>query len=161
MLINIYYNWWVYRRATPKYRCGRTGSKPTAKTLFMPQNERSSTPKERHTDKSDLKPGYVVCSDTNVAPHRRVACSQSIYYDICMVRPSPARRYIQCTATRNIFRRPHEESSAHSGTTCIIIAESAKHTLGLPQSCLEKGQVQWLQTLIAILVMLPLYLEMR
>ena len=51
---------------------------------------------------------------------------------ICMVRPSPARRYIQCTATRDIFRRPHEETSALSGTTCIIIAES--DTLGLPQS---------------------------
>ena len=40
--------------------------------------------------------------------------------------------YIQCTATRDIFRRPHEETSALSGTTCIIIAES--DTLGLPQS---------------------------
>ena len=65
-----------------------------------------------------------------------------------MVRPSPARRYIQCTSTRDIFRRPHEETSALSGTTCIIIAESAKQiALGLsirsePVSCcLEKGQV--------------------
>ena len=39
---------------------------------------------------------------------------------------SYARRYIQCMATRDIFRRPHEETSALSGTTCIIIAESAK-----------------------------------
>ena len=51
------------------------------------------------------------------------------------IRPSSARRYIQCTATRDILRRPHEETSALSGTTCIIIAESAKriYTLGLPQ----------------------------
>ena len=49
-----------------------------------------------------------------------------MYYVLYMVRPSPARRYIQCTATRDIFRRPHEETSALSGTTCIIIAESAK-----------------------------------
>ena len=40
-----------------------------------------------------------------------------------------ARRYIQCTATRDIFRRPHEETSALSGTTCTIIAESAKQIL--------------------------------
>ena len=33
------------------------------------------------------------------APHRLVECSQSIYYiyNICMVRPSHARRYIHCT----------------------------------------------------------------
>ena len=49
-----------------------------------------------------------------------------IFYILCMVRPSPARRYINCTATRDIFRRPHEETSALSGTTCTIIAESAK-----------------------------------
>ena len=49
-----------------------------------------------------------------------------MYYVLYMVRPSPARRYIQCTATRDIFRRPHEETSALSSTTCIIIAESAK-----------------------------------
>ena len=51
-----------------------------------------------------------------------------IYIYICyiMVRPSPARRHIHCTATRDIFRRPHEETSALSGTTCTIIAESAK-----------------------------------
>ena len=63
------------------------------------------------------------------APHRRVECSQSIYGGIyIMVRPSPARRYshIHCTATRDIFRRPHEETSALPGTTCTIIAESAK-----------------------------------
>ena len=80
-----------------------------------------------------------------------------------MVRPSPARRYIQCTATRDIFRRPHEETSALSGTTCIIIAESAKQIHSVctrsVRTCLEKGQVKWSQTLIAILVMLPLYLE--
>ena len=61
-----------------------------------------------------------------------------------MVRPSPARRYIHCTATRTIFRRPHEETSALSGTTCIIIAESAKQIalVSEPVSCcLEKGQV--------------------
>ena len=61
-----------------------------------------------------------------------------------MVRPSPARRYIQCTATRDIFRRPHEETSALSGTTCIIIAGSAKqiHSVCLSvRTCLEKGQV--------------------
>ena len=29
-------------------------------------------------------------------------------------------------AVRDIFRRPHEETSALSGTTCTIIAESAK-----------------------------------
>ena len=54
--------------------------------------------------------------------------AKSGYYVLYMVRPSPARRYIQCTATRarDIFRRPHEETSALSGTTCIIIAESAK-----------------------------------
>ena len=75
------------------------------------------------------------------ASHRHDERSQSIYvYDVCilcMVRPSPARRYIQCTATRDILRRPHEETSAFSGTytKCIIIAESAKriYTLGLPQ----------------------------
>ena len=39
-----------------------------------------------------------------------------------MVRTSPVRRYIHCTATRNIFRRLHEETSALSGTTCTIIA---------------------------------------
>ena len=50
-----------------------------------------------------------------------------------MVRPSPARRYIQCTATRDILRRPHEETFALSGTTCIIIAESANTLDGLPQ----------------------------
>ena len=71
------------------------------------------------------------------APHRRVARSQSIYYIyICMVRPSPARRYIQCTATRDIFRRPHEETSALSGTTCISIAESAKQ-LQIHSVCLS------------------------
>ena len=78
------------------------------------------------------------------APHRRVECSQSIYVWYIMVRPSPARRYIHCTATRTIFRRPHEETSALSGTTCIIIAESAKQIalVSEPVSCcLEKGQV--------------------
>ena len=76
---------------------------------------------------------------------------------ICMVRPSPARRYIQCTATRDIFRRPHEETSALSGTTCIIIAES--DTLGL-RSCVSQNlSRERPSTLIAILVMLPLYLE--
>ena len=49
-----------------------------------------------------------------------------IYLCDIMVRPSPARRHIHCTATRDIFRRPHEETSALSGTTCTIIAESAK-----------------------------------
>ena len=66
-------------------------------------------------------------------------------YILCMVRPSPARRYIQCTATRDILRRPHEETSAFSGTMCIIIAESAKQihsTVCLSvRTCLEKGQV--------------------
>ena len=79
------------------------------------------------------------------APHRRVARSQSIYICIMiygiwyMVRPSPARRYIQCTATRDIFRRPHEETSALSGTTCIIIAESAKqiHSVCPSMVCLS------------------------
>ena len=41
--------------------------------------------------------------------------------------------------------------------TCIIIAESAKHTLGLPQ-CQNLSRERP-STLIAILVMLPLYLE--
>ena len=43
------------------------------------------------------------------------------------------------------MRRPHEETSAFSGTTCIIIAESAKQihsTVCLSvRACLEKGQV--------------------
>ena len=56
--------------------------------------------------------------------------------DIIMVRPSPVCHYIHCTSKveliyivqhpRDIFSRPHEETSAFSGTTCIIIAESAK-----------------------------------
>ena len=79
------------------------------------------------------------------APHRRDERSQSIYvyiyYILCMVRPSPARRYIKCTATRDIFRRPHEETSALSGTTSIIIAESAKqiHSVCLSvRTCLSR-----------------------
>ena len=58
--------------------------------------------------------------------HHQRGEGSGLVHETSMVRPSPARRYIQCTATRDIFRRPHEESSAHSGTTCIIIAESAK-----------------------------------
>ena len=69
-----------------------------------------------------------------------------------MVRPSPARRYIHSTATRDIFRRPHEETSALSGTTCIIIAESAKQIALVSEPVSRKAK--WLQTLIAILVML-------
>ena len=52
-------------------------------------------------------------------PHRRVECSQSIYVWY-------VRQQSFSTATRDIFRRPHEETSALSGTTCTIIAESAK-----------------------------------
>ena len=47
-------------------------------------------------------------------------------------------------AVRDIFRRPYEEISALSGTTCIIIAESAKqiHSVFLSvRACFEKGQV--------------------
>ena len=53
-------------------------------------------------------------------------------YGIWYVRHPRAAIY-NCTATRNIFRRPHEETSALSGTTCIIIAESAKpiHSVSL------------------------------
>ena len=54
MLFN--YNWWVYRCATPKYQYGCKESKPTAKALFMPRNERLSTSKETPMDN---KPGYV------------------------------------------------------------------------------------------------------
>ena len=61
-----------------------------------------------------------------------------------MVRPSPARRHIQCTATRDIFRRPHEETSALSGA----------HSVSEPVSRKAK-----LSGCIAILVMLPLYME--
>ena len=50
---------------------------------------------------------------------------------------SPARRYIFCTAAGDIFRKPHKETSALSGTTFIIIAESAKQIT----PCLEKGEV--------------------
>ena len=78
-------------------------------------------------------------------------------YIYIMVRPSPARRYIHCTATRDIFRRPHEETSALSGTTCTIIAESAKYIALVSEPVSRKAK--WQQTLIAILVMLPLYLE--
>ena len=93
------------------------------------------------------------------APHRRVERSQSIYIYIMVVvvRPSPARRHIHCTATRDIFRWPHEETSALSGTTCIIIAESAKQIALASEPVSRKAK--WLQILIAILVMLPLYLE--
>ena len=35
----------------------------------------------------------------------------STYY--CLVRPSPARRYIYCTAARDIFQWPHEQTSAY------------------------------------------------
>ena len=44
------------------------------------------------------------------APHRRVERSQSIYYYyyICMVRPSPARRYRDCTGVRDIFQHDLE-----------------------------------------------------
>ena len=59
--------------------------------------------------------------EPELAPHRRVECSQSIYY-IWYVRHPRAAIYI----TRVIFRRPHEQTSALFGTTCIIIAESAK-----------------------------------
>ena len=60
-------------------------------------------------------------------PHIDELHVRNLYiYVLYMVRPSPARRYIQCTATRDIFRRPHEQTSALSGTACIIIAESAK-----------------------------------
>ena len=77
------------------------------------------------SERSELAPCW---GEPERAPHRRVERSQSIYIYIYMVvvRPSPARRYIHCTATRDIFRRPHEETSTLSGTTCTIIAESAK-----------------------------------
>ena len=47
-------------------------------------------------------------------------------------------------AVRDIFQRPHEETSALSGTMCIIIAEAAKqiHSVCLSvRACLEKDQV--------------------
>ena len=64
-----------------------------------------------------------------------------------MVRPSPARRYIYIyalCAVRDRFRRPHEETSALSSTTCIIITESAKqiHSVCLSvRVCLKRGEV--------------------
>ena len=79
-----------------------------------------------------------------------------VYYGTSVTRAPLNTLY----AVRDIFRRPHEETSALSGTTCIIIAESAKqiHSVCLSvRACLEKAK--WLQTLIATLVMLPLYLE--
>ena len=123
---------------------------------------------EPRIDELNIRNLYI-WGEPERAPHRRDERSQSIYVCIIgaslsephidelhvrnlyiyvlwyiMVRPSPARRYIQCTATRDIFRRPHEETSALSGTTCIIIAESAKqiHSVCLSvRTCLEKGQV--------------------
>ena len=75
-----------------------------------------------------------------------------IIYIIYMVRPSPARRHIHCTATRDIFRRPHEETSAFSVTTCIIIAESAKQIalvrrIDQSLSHAVSRKAKWLQTL--------------
>ena len=106
------------------------------------------------SERSELIPCW---GEPERAPHRRVERSQYIYIYIIMVRPSPARRYIHCTATRDIFRWPHEGTSALSGTTCIIIAESAKQIALVSEPVSKKAK--WLQTLIAILVMLPLYLE--
>ena len=70
-----------------------------------------------------------------------------MYYDYIWYVRHPRAAIYNCTATRDIFRRPHEETSAFSGTTCIIIAESAKQihvhsTVCLSvRTCLEKGQV--------------------
>ena len=44
------------------------------------------------------------------------------YYGTSVTRAPPYTLY----AVRDIFRRPHEETSALSSTTCTIIAESAK-----------------------------------
>ena len=49
-----------------------------------------------------------------------------MYYDNIWYVRHPRAAIYNCTATRDIFRKPHEETSALSGTTCIIIAESAK-----------------------------------
>ena len=50
------------------------------------------------------------------APHRRVECSQSIYY-VCIYFGTSVTRAPPYTlyAVRDIFRRPHEETSALSG----------------------------------------------
>ena len=76
------------------------------------------------SERSELIP----CNDNNWgeperAPHKRDGCSQSI-----MVRMSPARHYMHCTQCAiysrgrvNIFRRPHEETSALSGTMCFYL----------------------------------------
>ena len=111
---------------------------------------------QNHVTVMDLHTIYY-WGEPERAPLRRVECSQSIIICIYMVRPSPTRRYIHCTATRNIFRRSHEETSAFSGTTCIIIAESAKQIALVSEPVSRKAK--WLQTLIAMLVMLLLYLK--
>ena len=64
-----------------------------------------------------------------------------IYYGTYVSNLSPPRAAIYFVeAARDIFRKPHEETSALSSTTCIIIAESAK------QNSVSKPK--W-QTLIA------------
>ena len=63
-----------------------------------------------------------------LSQQNRYTQSEHSYYlwseSLSRERPSGCRLYT-LHAVRDIFRRPHEETSALSGT-CIIIAESAK-----------------------------------
>ena len=113
---------------------------------------------EPHIDELNVRNLYIIIYIYE--PHIDELNVRNLYIIIYiyMVRPSPARRYIHCTATRDIFRRPHEETSALSGTTCTIIAESAKYIALVSEPTVSR-KAKWQQTLIAILVMLPLYLE--
>ena len=80
------------------------------------------------SERSELIPCNLYIIGASLSePHIDELNVRNLYiYIYIMVRPSPARRHIHCTATRDIFQRPHEETFAFSGTTCIIIAESAK-----------------------------------
>ena len=106
-------------------------------------------------------PEYIAscCTIYIAAPRAQSLLSQQNRYALRYLECRPPE-YIHCTATRDIFRRPHEETSALSGTTCIIIAESAKQIALVSEPVSRKGQAAAAaRTLIAILVMLPLYLE--
>ena len=65
------------------------------------------------------------CGEPERAPH----IDNTNLREICVVRPSPARRYIHCNAACDIlFPRLREETSVLSGNTCVMIALSAKES---------------------------------
>ena len=67
---------------------------------------------EPHIDELHVRNLYIIGASLS-EPHIDELNVRNLYiYIYIMVRPSPARRHIHCTATRDIFRRPHEETSA-------------------------------------------------